>query len=708
MTALPALAASWSAVAPAASWWSVAPQVVLAALALCLPGAVVARMAGARGLVAAAVAPILTLGMLALLVLVQVPLSPRFGLWWPRSVLLGLVLLVLLAVVVHLLVGWRVVPDRTPDARPRERRADALPAAVGALASGAVLLHATGAAGTPEQSNDSPFHLSAIARVADEGDGSWQVVRAVTGHRGFYPPLFDDTAALLVRTLHLDVVAASNVLLLLVVALVWPLGVDALVRTVLTAGRVDGPRWRPERVARAAAMLLVPATAVFPAQLLQFGALWPNLLGIAVIPAVIAALVDLTYPAGRVGQRASLWTPALDWTVLVLGGAALLLAHPDSLLSFVVLGSGLLVAGPWRWARRQWAAGRRGVVAALALATVVLAAGAVVLLARSSLLHTVSGFSAHRPWTVREALLRVVGGDLVTGIRRPLAGTLALVGIGACLVRRRHRWLVLGWVLAAAQVVLAASVQAPVTALLTGAWYTEPARLSSALLVATMALAGVGAVTVVVGVARVSRTGLRRVLAGVLAVVVLGWLGVGVRDVHTIARDTYQGLGPDRSLVTPAEAALYARVLRAGGTGAEVRLPTSGVDAHGVPYASPGVIGDPFGGAMFAALYSGRPTPVRHFGQALGGTAGSVAGDTGILAAHLRELATTPAVCAAARRLHVGYVVEDTHPIWTEDPRAASYRGLRHLGGVRGLDLVARDDGVSVYRLTACLTSPAR
>lgn len=703
---------AWTATAPAMGWVEALPGILLAAAFLWLPGALVARLAGARGLVTAAVAPVLTLGILAVLVLVQVLASSLLGVGlWTGSIVLGTLLLAaLVALVTRQLVGWRAVPDRTPDARPRERRLDALPAALGCLVSGVTFALATGRAGTPEQSNDSPFHLSAIARVADRGDGSWQVVRGTTGHSGFYPPLFDDVAALLVRITHLDVVSAANTLLLLVVALVWPLGVDALVRTILTAGGGSSPRWHPERVGRAAAMALVPATAVFPAQLLQFGALWPNLLGIALLPVVIAALVDLTYPRGRTGERASLWTPALDWTVLGLGSLALGLAHPSALLSFGVLAGALVAAGLWRWGRASLQAGRRGrvlLLAGVALGGAVLVAA---LVGRSAALSSVTSFVADQPWTLPEALARAAGGDLVLGIRRPAAGVLALVGVVSCLVRRRHRWLVVGWALAVTQVVLAGAVDSPVTALLTGAWYHETARLSAASAVATLALAAIGAVSIAVWLSRIHVRGVRWAVSALLAVACAGWVAVGIRDVHAVTRDTYQDVSLDRSLVTAPEAQLYARALRpTPGSDVEVVLPEPGeVDRAGVPGTAPGVVGDPFGGAMFAALYSGRPTPIRHFGQALTGPAGSEAAAAGVVARSLRTYAADAEVCAAVRRLGIGYAVEDTRPVWTNDPRAASFAGLRGLGGAAGFELVEREGTVSVYRLTSCLSTSSR
>lgn len=705
---------TWVAADPALTWWQALPALLGAVALLWAPGAVIARLTGARGRELLAVAPVLTIGSLGALAAAGSLVPALRHTWTGGWALAALALTAAGALVLRYLVGWRAVPE--PDDRARSPRLDVVPVALACLVSGVTFALASGAAGTIEQSNDSPFHLLAVQRVATTGDGSWQNIRAVTGDTGFYPPLADDLAALLLRVLYavhlpVDVVSASSVLLMVCVALVWPLGVDALVRAVV------GPRG--DRAARIGAMLVVPATAAFPAQLLAFGALWPNLLGLALAPAVLAAACTLFDGRPRRGRGSGAWTPVLALLVLLVGSLGLALAHPSALLSTGVAGFGLLVGAGVRLARR------RRVLGGLVLGLGALGALAVgLLLVRMS--SAVTEYSTSQPWSVPQALGRVVALNPVAGTAPALAGLLALVGVVDACVRRRHLWLVVGWAVTALQVVLAGSVDARITGVLTGLWYHEPARLSAALALTCVPLAALGAAAIVRVAARVlpdratstettagtAPAGARatggasvlgataataataapgprpsRAAVAALGVVALAWAGIGVRDVHAVERDTYQGLTADRTLVTPAEMALFRRTL--GTTG----------DADGTG----GVVGDPFGGAMFATLASGRPSVVTHFGQNLvRGTPKGRLSDTARVVYHFERLTTDPQVCAAVRRLHVGYAVEDSRPIWTNDPRASSFDALRGLAGRPGLQLVGREGTTSVYRITAC------
>ncbi|MCH8627128.1 hypothetical protein MM440_04840 [Arsenicicoccus piscis] len=62
-------------------------------------------------------------------------------------------------------------------------------------------------------------------------------------------------------------------------------------------------------------------------------------------------------------------------------------------------------------------------------------------------------------------------------------------------------------------------------------------------------------------------------------------------------------------------------------------------------------------------------------------------------------------MCAAARRLNIGYVVDDSHRIWPGHNNAVSFAGLHDLGrltGVPGLIPIGREGSVTVYRITGC------
>jgi hypothetical protein len=83
--------------------------------------------------------------------------------------------------------------------------------------------------------------------------------------------------------------------------------------------------------------------------------------------------------------------------------------------------------------------------------------------------------------------------------------------------------------------------------------------------------------------------------------------------------------------------------------------------------------------------------------------AGQWTADQRFLAEHLRDASRDPAVCSAAERLRVGYLLVGTPDFWPWDGRAAQYPGLTPPEPDSGFRLVEDDGrGNQLYRLTAC------
>ncbi|EHM93204.1 hypothetical protein HMPREF0975_02007, partial [Actinomyces sp. oral taxon 849 str. F0330] len=278
------------------SWWTAWPTVIVAVVLVLLPGWLLARAWGFRGVAAPAAAPALLLGVVGPATVIGGALGIRWdvthllvgpGMWlWAAAAALGLVL-------TH---PWR---RRSTDGIRADAAGPVLaPPALGTrnalLLAGAVVLSGVMTAwpaliGTrgpqsPPQASDAVFHLSAVAFVRREGNVSPMggLASMYDGAVTYYPTGWHALAALLPG----DVVVGANVLVLVSVGLIWPLGMAGLLREVL--GRI-----RPAATATDGAVLAA-GTALsgsVVSLLLLLTSTWPYALSLAVLPAALALIV---------------------------------------------------------------------------------------------------------------------------------------------------------------------------------------------------------------------------------------------------------------------------------------------------------------------------------------------------------------------------------------------------------------------------------
>ncbi|WP_409483297.1 DUF6541 family protein [Arsenicicoccus dermatophilus] len=644
---------------PLATWWAAAP-VVLASLALLvLPGLALLIPARVPPWLAVGAAPAASAGVAAL----AITWTTCLGIGWGAGPL-----------ALTALVGggalWVLGRHWTRLARPAPADAGRVAtyalATTGTVAASWVVL--AGAVGRPDalqQSHDAGFHVNALARVLATGDAGWFTVGATAAPgstRTFYPSGLHALGALLAQLTGAHPVVVLNTLVVVLAAIVWPVGMLTLLRTTS----------RDPRSAVAVAALL-PVTLVFPTLLMNFGVLWSNLAGLALAPALMALAVRTCRP-GYLRPRAVL---AL---VVVVCGLGVGVVHPAALLSALLLVAPLVVGTLWTGTVRSFVGHplrRRRVLQALAVASVGLVVGAV-LVARTptvrSLVHSRSRTVTTADVAVAEIL--TLGTHLTPGWL--VLALLVLAGVVVSLWRGRP-WVPVGLVLVATCYVCAASIDTGWGTLVTALWDREPYRVAAAIAIPALLLAGQGAAGLVDLGRRLPGLGGRPVVGQTVAAVLvatpvlLGWPS-GVASAQRLIGHNYGDQQWWRTVVSRREAQTYAEVL---GPRTDGRA----------------VAGDPFGGGQWAGVLSGHPATFAHFG-------GRYDGDHGVLRMHLREL--TPQVCAAARRLDVGYVVEDTDLVWADDPRRVLFAGLHGLAGVPGLTRIGGTGTVSVYALTGC------
>ncbi|MEV1294384.1 DUF6541 family protein [Pseudonocardia sp. NPDC049635] len=685
------------------SWLSAVPLVVLAAAWVTLPGLAVGVAAGLRGIAAWGAAPLLSVGLIA----GSAVAASLLGIGWSGAVPVAAAALFTLVV-----VGTRRAVARRPllpsPARTRERVAAAWEtlrsggpdrrwtglAAFGGMLIAGVLGFRAAIRGMDRpdalsQTFDASFHYNAVARILNTSDASSLTVGGLVNSPGFYPAAWHDVVSLVVPLTPGpgEIVVASNVVALVTTLLIWPLSVLLLVRTLV--GRSAG--------AALAAPVLALGFVAFPWTLVTYGALWPNLLGVALVPAALATVAIAArpglapepvsptragpYPPGRVAR----------WFPLAVAVPALGFAHPNALFGMVVVATPAVLWGLAGAVRRAYKVDRWTNLRTLAAVPVVLAVGAGLawFMFVSPILDGIRGYY----WepqvgflgAVRNALLHSPdGNDPAWSI-----ALLTLAGAVVALRRARTAWLVVSHVLVCTLYVIGASTWSSVW---TGVWYNDAPRIAALIPVTAAPLATLGLValcSLARRVACLARDALTRtapsvqslprpraavlVAIGVLAVVATSG-GLYQRSHIDQLAGIYQT--PEEVLVDPDQ----AQFLRYAGE----LLPPDAV-----------VVQNPWAGTAMLWPLTDRQVLFPHL-------TGVWSEEQLLIAERLREASTDPAVCAAVAETGAGYVLTAPPTFWEPDPLASNWPGLEGLHEAEGFELLAEEGDNALWRITAC------
>ena len=277
------------------TWSQAAPALVAAGALLVVPGLLVALAAGVRGVVAVALAPVLSVTVVAVTAVVAQPAGMPLG----AGALAAGTLAALLGAVATRLALRRLHRERPPATGDgwAPLLAGLSGAAVGAASIGIGLARGIGPADRWPQTFDAVFHLSAVDHVLRTGDGSalrLGTLVAPDRDSAFYPAAWHDLVALVASWSGAAPAVAANAVALTAAAVAWPLGCVALTRVAI--GPAPG--------ALAAAGVMAGGVAASPVLLTGYGTLWPNALATALLPACLALLADLL-DLGPAPHRAS-------------------------------------------------------------------------------------------------------------------------------------------------------------------------------------------------------------------------------------------------------------------------------------------------------------------------------------------------------------------------------------------------------------------
>ena len=469
------------------SWFDVLPAIGLGLLILLAPGLLIAAAMRVRGFDALGLAPLLSVAVL----LVAALLSPYLG-WSLWLLLLTSLVMALIARIVSTLLVDTSLWDAPVSSRQRTLEVapwfsrEQIPYWA-SFFLGVVLLwrNVTNSLGQPDwisQTWDNIFHLNAIRWIMDTGSASPLTVGAMTAGEGgstFYPATWHALVSLIFAGSGVSIPVATSTTALLVSAVAWPAGMVFLVRNVLRA--------QPATTVLVGA--LTASFTAFPVLLLHFGVLYPNLLGIALLPAALGLLVQLLRLA-EVRRMSTLQSAIL----LAWGLFALALAHPNVMMSLLLLSLPILLVS-WllqlldTWNKRK---------SPLAFAGSSLAIVAY-LLVFNWLWNTVRPVQEAGPWEPVTTQAQGIGEALTQGVmsKDPLwfLTILTLIGVYASLrmFKLRVIWVPLAWLLIFAFYVMGRSLSWEEDRYFwTGIWYHDTYRLAALLPVVTVLLIVLG------------------------------------------------------------------------------------------------------------------------------------------------------------------------------------------------------------------------
>ena len=664
-------------------WFSLIPVFLAAAVLLFVPGALVGAAAGLRASLVVAMAPAISIAIIAGTGVV----APVAGLAWGPVPIAAATALTALALLAARLWTARRRPERR-EAGAR-RRSDPVTAAAWCVAwplSAAVTGYTVGRLfNTPDaisQTFDAVFHLNAVEWILKTGNASSLRLLLEAPQGSVYPLGWHTLVAAAMRLCGAtDVPAATNATALAVSGLVWTSGCLALTHILL--------RGRP--LALLVAAVMAGSFSAFPILLLNWGVLYPNFLSVALLPALLAAARELVPTAGA--RPTGLVLPAG-----ALGVGGLGLTQPNTaatlLLALVILAVARAVttvrtppAERPAGALRRQALVSGGLTAALVLTWI--------------LMRPPRGAAIWGPSYATSGSI----GEAITSMPAPLwmiwvPAVLAFIGFVAALRTDGYRWLAALHATTGALYVIARSAEeGDLRFFLVGIWYNDSNRLAALLPVTAVPLAALGMLVVTrwaralaarLSAAQWARGARERLAAAgervrilswwrwaaypavVTALVLTGPLSTAMSNTVWLLEQTYL-FSPGSPSITPDERALIDE------------LPDL-IDKDAV------VAVDPRSGAALAYALAGVDTTLKHLLHRHDP-------EVYVIQDKLNKAATDPTVCPAVRKLGATYALYfPGKTISDQKP----FPGFTHLDTAPGFELVAKQGDAALYRITAC------
>jgi len=664
-------------------WVAIVPYFLYGVLWVFAPGLIVGAVARLRGFGAVAVAPAVSTGIVGVAAvlggLVRVP-------WGPLPVLLVTILTAAVVLLARRLTG------RQPSAAKARADLRNRAAAWGqvwfsrewrwwvgfVVAAGLVgwnCVHILGKPTAFSQANDELFHLNGVRWILDHADGSSLFLNSMVGSGGFYPAAWHDLVSLtaqpwLAAGNAAAVVLATNAVMVIAAAVIWPLGVLALLQVVV--GR------RAVVFAVAFVAILIGSTADGPYRMMSQQ--YPLLLSTALFAALLALIVTVfRLHADRDAGESEFPSRLVSAILIVVGLAGITLAHPSSLLALagmVTLPMGVTMCV--RYVRRGGLPPKKAVLAwgGLALAFVATVGLWVAL-------RTGTSVQSEPKFDALEAARRFWLACAFIGVPLWPFAVLFIVGLIVALWQRTQLWLVGALVWTGLLWGVAAVSDGTWSYWLVSGFYSLYARITPyvvdlQLVFAGIALAAISAKAVELATKKGWAPRARIPVIAVLVVLLVGMTVVGrtgesltQRVSQTVARYKLTAKSP---FVDRDEYALITQLPALVDNGKVVAV-------------------DAWGGGAFAYALTGVPVSAYSLQY-------KPSSALEVVESRLNRAAGDPAVCAAVRELRIGYVLD------FGAKRISAFRkdlpGFSDMAEAPGFVPVASRGHAVLYRVDAC------
>jgi uncharacterized membrane protein len=677
------------------SWMQTIPYIMGVTAFLLLPGFVILRAAGIRGLGTFAFAIPASASVMGIFAVV----GGLLGIPWGVPMFLGSTLLVAILALLgrFALAIWKTdittahSSDRfdTPVVDRLQRFRWGVDVPVNLIYLAAVALpalaifyryaHGFGNVERVSQTFDNIYHLNAIRTIIDTQNGSSLTLGNLTPEsQSFYPAAWHDMVALVSMLFNLTIPASVNITNVVIGCLVWPLSLLFLMT------RITGPRLLPIVLTAA----IAPAFPAFPYLMVDFGVLYPNHLAIAILPAVIGAFLQLL--GMTQAETPTFWAGFLSLAAALPG---MLLAHPSTLLAFIAFILPIFATRVW-WAfvtRRDSRRRRRSfiVIAASFAVFCVIGLACWILVRPSAASSTWPSFQ-----TAAQATGEVLAGTPMGLPHGELMFILTVTGIIFLLLAKRQRWVVGMFFMGAWLYVI--STSHPVgdfRTFVSGIWYNDSNRLAALLPIVAAPVVILGAEFLVRWVTktvmqsalytRLAATKMpalnhRLIVSAGLAVILTGGMAFqlqsGAMTAEQMKLNGRYYVGHDSLLLSDDERTLLNRLPQI--------VPADDV-----------VLGNPWTGASLVYAISDRQTLKPHI-------YGAISTDAQYLLDRWEEASFNPAVCDTIRETKAYYALDfgrlevhrASHPL----------AGTEKLDGRKGIELVDQQGDARLYKVTAC------
>lgn len=378
------------------------------------------------------------------------------------------------------------------------------------------------------QSADNYAHLAYITRSVQSGIYSMLHAAFYTGARpelqtpffdeGFYPTLFHSFAAVTAAITGLNEVLTENVVWFVFVAVIYPVGVCALLQTI----------GKKNLVASVLTSFVVFAQLAFPLRMVTVHAVFPNVAGFCLVPTVVAVFI-LSFNEKTSCKEVCTSTHSVQkFSVNVhtlclcfMGIIALALVHPSAdflwaifVLPFVLCN--LLPSFVQYLSKKFELTKPKRIILLICLECVILgsAIGMWNIVLNSSFMAPTVNFLWEIYVDPIKSIITVLNFGLLMNMPQILFAVAFWIGFVSCILNKNYRWLTLAFLMTAVIYVASLSEILPIKRFFSGFWYTDPERTAAMVAIAAVPVAIIGMETAITLLFDLIKHGIKTVKEG--------------------------------------------------------------------------------------------------------------------------------------------------------------------------------------------------